>query len=323
MTGTESTVLELDDIQSGALYERPSPYVGTHLPLRIDDRAAGRELVRRLHAVAESRRASADPAHDTSVTVAFTYRGLQALGVPQTSLDSFASEFRAGMAARAAELGDVGDSSPANCEKPLGTSDVHVAVAVLSPDTARHQVAVEQARRAQQELSGVELVWRQDCYQLPTGRTSFGFKDGIGQPAVEGSGRPSSNPRERPLKADEIFSATRTSPVSCRRCRRQRCSAATAPTSSSESCTRGWRRIGSTWPHEQPAGPTRPSSAPRWSGVGRAAPRSRSRRPTKTPSSAATRSATTTSGTTTTRAASSAPSARMPAARTRDAFDHD
>ena len=41
--------LELDDIQSGALHERPSPYVGTYLLLRIDDRAAGRELVRRLH----------------------------------------------------------------------------------------------------------------------------------------------------------------------------------------------------------------------------------------------------------------------------------
>ena len=205
MTGTDSTILELDDIQSGALYERPSPYVGTYLLLRIDDRAAGRELVRRLHAVAESQRASADPAHDTSITVAFTYGGLQALGVQQTSLDSFGPEFRAGMAARAAELGDVGDSSPENWEKPLGTADVHVAVAVLSPDAARHDLAVEQGSRAQQQLSGIELVWRQDCYQLPTGRTSFGFKDGIGQPAVEGSGRPSSNPREQPLKAGEII----------------------------------------------------------------------------------------------------------------------
>ena len=48
----------------------------------------------------------------------------------------------------------------------------------------------EKARRAQAELPGVELIWRQDCYQLATGRTSFGFKDGIGQPSVEGSGRP-------------------------------------------------------------------------------------------------------------------------------------
>ena len=56
-----------------------------------------------------------------------------------------------------------------------------------------------------EELPGVELIWRQDCYQLPTGRTSFGFKDGIGQPAVEGSGIPPTNPKERPLKAGEII----------------------------------------------------------------------------------------------------------------------
>jgi Dyp-type peroxidase family len=197
--------LELDDIQSGALYERPSPYVGSYLLLRIDDRADGRALVRRLHDVVGASRASADPGGDTSLTVAFTYHGLKALGVPQRSLDTFAPEFQAGMAARAVDLGDVGASSPEHWEKPLGTSQVHVAVAVLSPDRARHEAVVERARRTQQELPGVEVVWRQDCYQLPTGRTSFGFKDGIGQPAVEGSGRVATDAGDRPLKPGEII----------------------------------------------------------------------------------------------------------------------
>src|ERR687890_653614 len=200
----EATGLELDDIQIGALHERPSPYVGTYLLLRIDDPAAGRALVRRLIPLVDSGR-SPEPEHGAWITVAFTYSGLQALGVPQESLDSFAPEFRQGMAARAAELGDVGDSAPENWEAPLGSRDVHVALAVLSPDAERLAAVAEEARRAQQELPGVVLVWRQDCYQLPTGRTSFGFKDGIGQPAVEGSGRPASNPKEAPLKAGEII----------------------------------------------------------------------------------------------------------------------
>jgi Dyp-type peroxidase family len=196
--------LELDDIQAGALFERPSPYVGKYLMLRIADRADGRELVRRLHRVASSSRTS-DSGNDTSLTVAFTYRGLEALGVPQESLDSFAPEFRDGMKARAGVLGDVGESSPEHWEAPFGSADVHLAIAVLAPDAARLEDAAEKARRAHTELPGVEVVWRQDCYQLATGRTSFGFKDGIGQPAVEGSGRPSTNPRERPLKAGEII----------------------------------------------------------------------------------------------------------------------
>jgi len=205
MTDTPAAPLELDDIQSGALHERPSPYAGTYLLLRIDDRAAGRELVRRLHDIVDTGRPSSDPARDAWITAAFTYRGLEALGVPQSSLDSFAPEFREGMAARAALLGDVGDSGPEHWEKPLGSSEVHVALAALSRDAARLQKVVERARRAHEELAGVEVVWQQDCYQLPSGRTSFGFKDGIGQPAVEGSAIPGSNPDEPPVKAGEFI----------------------------------------------------------------------------------------------------------------------
>jgi Dyp-type peroxidase family len=196
--------LELEHIQAGALHERPSPYVGRYLLLRIDDRAAGRELVRRLHPVVDASR-DPDAVRDAWATVAFTYDGLKQLGVPQESLDSFAPEFRQGMAARAAELGDVGESAPVNWEKPLGTADVHVAISVISPDSERLEAVAARARRAHEQLPGVEVIWRQDCYQLPTGRTSFGFKDGIGQPAVEGSGLPGSNPHERPIKAGEFL----------------------------------------------------------------------------------------------------------------------
>jgi Dyp-type peroxidase family len=204
VSATTGVPLGLDDIQAGALYERPSPYVGTYLLLCIRDKADGRELVRRLHQIANP----AGPAHtpdDTSITVAFTYHGLKVLGVPQVSLDSFAPEFQQGMAARAEALGDVGESSPDRWEEPLGTSDVHIAIAVLSPDRAALDPIAERARMAHDELPGIELIWRQDCYQLATGRTSFGFKDGIGQPGVEGSGRPPTNPREPALKAGEII----------------------------------------------------------------------------------------------------------------------
>jgi Dyp-type peroxidase family len=109
------------------------------------------------------------------------------------------------MAARAAELGDTGDSSPDHWEKPLGRPEVHVALSLLSPDAAELEILLDRARRAHEELAGVQVIWRQDCYQLPTGRTSFGFKDGIGQPAVEGSGVPGTNLGEPPIKAGEFI----------------------------------------------------------------------------------------------------------------------
>jgi Dyp-type peroxidase family len=127
------------------------------------------------------------------------------MGVPKDSLESFAPEFRQGMAARAVELGDRGESSPDNWEKPLGSPEVHIALAALASDTAGLEAMLERARRAHEELPGVEPIWRQDCYQLSTGRTSFGFKDGIGQPDVESSGLPPTNPHQRPIKAGEFI----------------------------------------------------------------------------------------------------------------------
>ena len=205
MSHSQGIELDLDDIQSGVLHPRPSPYVGTYLLLRIDDRQAGRELVRRLHPLVRSGRIAPDPAAAGWITVAFTYNGLKALGVPGDSLASFAPEFRQGMAARAAELGDVGDSAPENWESPLGTLQVHVALSVLCADSARLEALRDRAHQAQERLPGVEVIWRQDCYQLPTGRTSLGFKDGIGQPAMEGSGIASSNPLEQPIKPGEFI----------------------------------------------------------------------------------------------------------------------
>src|SRR5215211_5260785 len=316
-TAGEGASLQLDDIQSGALHEQPSPYVGRYLLLRIDDRAGGRELVRRLHPFVDSGPPSADPARDAWITVAFTYHGLKALGVSQDSLDSFSPEFQQGMAARAAELGDVGESSPEHWEKPLGTADVHVALAVLSPDAARLEALAERARNAHEQLPGVEVIWRQDCYQLPTGRTSSA--SAAVRPSRPGSRGRSRRPtrrsgRSRPARSS---SATRTRRANCRRCRRPSCSAATAPTSSSASCTRGSRPTGSTCTRRQRAGKRRRCWARRWSDAGRAGRPWRSPPSATIPSSAPTLSATTISSTVTICVGSSAPPARTLAAPTR------
>ncbi|HEX5933647.1 MAG TPA: Dyp-type peroxidase [Pseudorhizobium sp.] len=204
MSREANAMLELDDIQSGVLRPRPTPYAATYIALRIDDRKAGRELIRRVSAVVTSAANPTSPLADTWISVALTYTGLNALGVPQTSLDTFAWEFRQGMAARAKELGDTGESSPENWEKPLGTPDVHVVIVAVSPDAQRLEAAFDRARKTYQEMRGITAIWRQNCYALPTEREPFGFRDGISHPAIEGSGIPGTNPREQPLKAGEF-----------------------------------------------------------------------------------------------------------------------
>jgi len=199
-----TSLLELDDIQSGVLRPRPAPYVATYIALRIDDRGAGRELMNRVSKVVTSAANPNSPLADTWVSVAVTYQGLKALGVPQASLNTFSWEFRQGMAARAKDLGDVGPSSPENWEEPLGTPDVHVVLVAVSPDEAQLEAVIARVRNTYQQMTGIKAIWRQNCHALPNEKEPFGFRDGISHPAIEGSGIPGTNPKEAPLKAGEF-----------------------------------------------------------------------------------------------------------------------
>lgn len=198
-------MLELHDIQSGALRPRPTPYAAAFIAVRIDDRHAGRELMRRARRVVASAADTMNPAEDAWVNLVLTFQGLKALGVPQASLDSFTPEFQQGMAARADILGDIGENSPANWEKPLGAPDIHVMFTAIAPDTARLEAALQRAFAALQQIGGLTVVWRQDCHVLSTVKEAFGFKDNISQPAIEGSGLPGTDPNEVPLEAGEFI----------------------------------------------------------------------------------------------------------------------
>ena len=59
-------ILELNEIQAGALRRRPTPYAGAYFFLRIDNRHAGRELLRRLIPALASAADPADPSRPGS-----------------------------------------------------------------------------------------------------------------------------------------------------------------------------------------------------------------------------------------------------------------
>ncbi|MFG3012113.1 Dyp-type peroxidase [Streptomyces cinerochromogenes] len=202
--GSAGVRVEIEDVQSGALRPRPVPYQGKFVFLRVDDRHAGRALLRRLLPVTSGGLPD-DLAQDAWVAVAFTYQGLRALGLPQESLDSFPRAFREGMAARAELIGDVGENAPAHWEAPFGTGDVHIALSALSSDAAQLAQELERARVALEDTPGVRVIWQQEVHQLPTGRTTLGFRDGISHPNIEGVGLPCSNPQEAPIKAGEFI----------------------------------------------------------------------------------------------------------------------
>src|SRR5215469_16078752 len=199
-----SDALELDDIQSGVVRPRPTPYAAAYVLFRIDDRAAGRAFMGRASNLVASAAHFGSPVADVWVSISLTFSGLQAIGAPKDSLNSFPPEFQHGMAARAHVLGDVGESAPERWERPLGTPDVHVVLTAIAPDAERLEQSLERARAEYEHMPGIKAIWRQDCYTLPSEREHFGYKDGISHPAIEGTGIPGSNPHEPPLKAGEF-----------------------------------------------------------------------------------------------------------------------
>jgi Dyp-type peroxidase family len=201
---TEAPVIEASDVQAIVLRPRPRPYLGEYVILRIGDAGQGREMLRRIlpHV------APADewwvPSLPGWLGIGFTFEGLKALGVPQASLDSFPIEFKQGMAARAEVLHDFGANAPANWEYPFGTPDTHVALAFYARNKHDLQRVLDRARRSHADLPQISVVYRLQFGELPEGRNPFGFKDGLHNPHVEGSG-PAHAGSEAPIKAGEFI----------------------------------------------------------------------------------------------------------------------
>jgi Dyp-type peroxidase family len=183
----EAASIDLADIQGNVLrgYSYPT---AAYIFLRIDDVARGKALLARmLDRITTGEPWDGDgPA--TAIQLAFTYAGLERLGVPAELLATFPDEFKQGMAARADRLGDRGRSAPEQWEAALGTGEAHVLVTVWAID-GEHLDAVREELRSVGAAAGATTVVNETRAEaLPNGRDHFGFFDGIAQPAIRGTG---------------------------------------------------------------------------------------------------------------------------------------
>jgi len=196
--------LDLHEIQATVLRPRPAPYFGSHVLLRVDEPPAGRAFLRRLTPHVDS---CADwwSATDPWIAVGISYAGLKALGVAEDSLRSFPEAFREGMAARARQLGDVGLNDPKNWDQAYGKGEVHIGLSAFSYSEESRRRIVGIAREQLVGFSGVSVLAMQDFGAQPDDRNSLGYKDGIDQPAIEGSGVDPLPWQGQPIKAGEFI----------------------------------------------------------------------------------------------------------------------
>ncbi len=127
--------IELNEIQALILRSRPIPYFGTVAIIEIKDAVAARQMLQKLLPIVSS----AEDWHKNegaSVTLTFTYKGLEKIGVPQESLDTFPESFKEGMAERSRFLYDI-ESMTLKTGKRFLKDHIFTSLLQLSPTMKR------------------------------------------------------------------------------------------------------------------------------------------------------------------------------------------
>jgi Dyp-type peroxidase family len=197
--------LNLADIQATVLRNRPMPYWGAYVFMKITDPAQARELLSRLIPKITTSADWQEPSDQSWINIVFTHVGLAHLGVPADILDQFPEEFRVPMAKRNVYLGDVRESDPLRWDYPFGTPDLHTALTVLAPDRQSLETNLEIGRIALRGLTGVQVIGQLDVGVPSNFREHFGFIDGISRPFIEGQGGMPLPGQGEPFKAGEFF----------------------------------------------------------------------------------------------------------------------
>jgi Dyp-type peroxidase family len=202
-------MLDLDNIQHILLTRTPA-MTGRYEFLSFDNAVGGRawlgELVDKAQSAADVRKTM--DSSDRWVTLAFTWNGLRALGVPDDSLATFPDEFREGMAARADILGDTGANHPDNWVGGLAGDDLHAIAILFARNDAEHQRCTAVHDDLVARCPGVRVLSFLDLNATPPfnyAHDHFGFRDRLSQPVIEGSGEDPTPGSGGPLKPGEFI----------------------------------------------------------------------------------------------------------------------
>jgi Dyp-type peroxidase family len=202
-------MLELDDIQY-ILVTRAPALTGRYEFISFQQPAQGRAWLEAIREKVPSAKAAAGTfeLEKRWVSVAFTWNGLRALGVDETSLATFPEEFRQGMAARWQVLGDTGTNHPDSWAGSLAGPQLHAIAILFARDAAARERSVSEHKALLARTPGVQVLSSLDLEAIPPFdyvREHFGYRDRLTTPEIEGTGvvpTPGSGP---PIKAGEFI----------------------------------------------------------------------------------------------------------------------
>ncbi|MGB7618897.1 MAG: peroxidase [Pseudolabrys sp.] len=202
-------MLEFEDIQYITVTRVPA-ITGRYEFLSFREPTQGRAwLAGILDKVASAREASAFLEKERRwISVAFTWAGLGALGVDETSLATYPEEFRQGMVARAQMLGDTGLNHPDRWIGALASPRLHATVILFARDVPERQRVTREHQAYLARTPSVEVLSSLDLDATPPfdyAHDHFGYRDRLSQPVIEGTGEVPTPGSGAPLKPGEFI----------------------------------------------------------------------------------------------------------------------
>lgn len=130
----------------------------------------------------------------TTVNLAFTFKGLAKLELPEATLLSFPVEFQQGMKARAEILYDTGKNAPERWDPCWKEDRVHAWLAVNARTPAALEEQCDRLLRIMDQTGAARLLQAQDARAVfidgkQTTKEHFGYTDGFGNPDFKGAER--------------------------------------------------------------------------------------------------------------------------------------
>lgn len=179
-------ILELSEIQAYLVKDYKDMGVSKYFLLQVTNVSAAKKF---LSKIAEKITHCNTVVETSRINIGLTRNGFLSLGMHPSNADTFLREFREGMFTphRQRLLGDLGNSDPAKWQWGGPNNEVIDIILLLFGKDESSAGQLFNSIKTQID-EGFKIVHILNGTALPNDREHFGFRDGISQPAIIGSG---------------------------------------------------------------------------------------------------------------------------------------